>query len=214
MLPSCLALSALLMLQACTNAPSKEQQAKDSLAAAQKTVEEKKMQAFKQMLAKFKTLALPINMQPFKMQDDLGTQYILASDTLFINTEYKDTSVGKVYAYGMLPDTAETYKLIYFLPAEIYVPMIATFDKAANKIDDKPLYMGYCGSDCCFTCTESITIDAAMNIRSEDDISSCECDGGGPKPSTMKHYKLYKTGSIDKNGKVTLSEMKREDFKQ
>jgi len=132
---------------------------------------------------------------------------IYGIDSAFIKTEFKDTSLDKVYAYRLLPDTLNSYKLIWMEPAEILIPVLTTFSKSGKKISEELLSVGQCGTDCCFSCNETIIIHQDMSIYSVDSIRSCTCDSLGPKENTMQKYVLMKTGRILSDGKIQLSPM-------
>ncbi|HAT79849.1 MAG TPA: hypothetical protein DCS17_00020, partial [Flavobacterium sp.] len=57
------------------------------------------------------------------------------------------------------------------------------------------------------TCQETIKIYKDLKIYSVDSIQSAECDSLGPKESTLRKYIHFKNGSINKKGKVNISQI-------
>jgi hypothetical protein len=106
----------------------------------------------------------------------------------------------------MLPDTENSYKIIWLAPAEVEIPILTTFTKDGKKIKEEQLGVGGCGSDCGFSCKEFITINKELTIFSRDSINSTDCDtSGNPMENTTKKYISYKTGKIMKDGKIRMS---------
>jgi hypothetical protein len=166
--------------------------------------------SFRRFLAKFKLLKLPLLLNAANTQNTAGLAFIYGGDTAYINTPFKDTTMDKVYAFGLLPDTLNSYKVIWLTPTEINLPVLTVFSKTGKKISEQELSLGKCGSDCCFSCNEVMRISKKLELLSEDSISSCECDSLGPKESTRTSYVLYKTGKIEPSGHILFSQiMKR-----
>ncbi|HAH54184.1 MAG TPA: hypothetical protein DCM02_02570 [Flavobacterium sp.] len=162
---------------------------------------------FKSFIKKFKVLTLPLIINPMEIQDVENLTPLTKSDFRFINIHDIEPDLDKIYPYGILSDTLETYKIIYLFPSEIYLPRIATYKKNGEKISDENLSVGDCGSDCGFTCKETIKIYKDLKIYSVDSIQSAECDSLGPKESTLRKYIHFKNGSINKKGKVNISQI-------
>jgi len=159
---------------------------------------------FKLFIGKFKMLALPVEIRAGRF-NERDSRELDSADNTFI--KYKDP--GKLYAYGMLPDTAESYKIIWLQPADDYIPILTTFTKTGKKISQEYIGIGQCGPDCCYSCTEYMIIKKDLSIYTVDSIKSCECDSTGPKENTMSKTMLYKTGRILSGGKIKLSEVKQ-----
>ncbi|GAC1309002.1 MAG: hypothetical protein NVSMB24_23700 [Mucilaginibacter sp.] len=159
--------------------------------------------AFLNFLKKFKILSLPLTIRT--LETGGGTsQKLNVKDNVFIKSEYPD----EIYAYGILPDTANIYKVIWLQPAEMEVPVLTTFTKNGKKINEEYLGVGGCGSDCGFSCSEFITINRDFTIFSGDSVESTDCDtSGNLKPNTTKKYIRYKTGKVLKSGKIKMSEI-------
>lgn len=113
----------------------------------------------------------------------------------------------KAFAYGILPDTLQNYKVIWLWPAEQYIPVLTTFSKSGRVIAQERPGIGMCGSGCCYFCKELITIHEDYTIYASDYIQRCECDSTGPIDSTTRRFIYYKTGRIETNGAIRLSNM-------
>jgi len=162
---------------------------------------------FNKFIGKFRPLRLPLTIKTFQ-QNGYNTLPVLSgSDTNYIKTPYPN----KLYAYGLLPDTTDSYKIIWLSPAELYVPVLTTFTKRGQKVSEEYLGVGQCGSDCCYECNETITINTDLSIYSADSIKSCECDSTGPRLNTMKKYTLYKTGKIAAGGRLTFTDILKKE---
>lgn len=161
---------------------------------------------FKTFINKFKILEVPLTIEPLKIQDGNFTQ-LTKTDFKFINLHDIDPNLDNIYAYGILPDTLESYKVIYLFPSEIRLPIMATYSKNGKKISEEGLSVGDCGSDCGFTCNEYIKIYSDLKIYSVDSIQSYECDSLGIKENTLKKYTRFKNGSINKKGQIIMSQI-------
>ena len=203
----------LLVFSLGCNAPQTgSQQHTDSSKIDASTEYDSSTKNFRRFLAKFQTTELPLIIRPFDEQEKYDRlPLIYGADSLFIHTEYKDTSLNKVYAYWILPDTINSFKVIWMEPAESSIPVLTTFSKSGNKISEESLTLGQCGTDCCFTCNETIIIYKDLSIYSADSIKSCTCDSTGPKANTMVKYVMMKSGQISGDGKIELSKMTRKE---
>lgn len=164
--------------------------------------------AFSLFLKKFNRLSLPLIINVSKIKLD-STKILTDKDNTFI--KYPDS--GTLYAYGMLSDTTDTFKILWLQPADDYIPVITTFTKDGQKIDSKYVGVGGCGVDCCFECNEVIVINKDLTTFSADSIKSCECDTAGPKENTMRKYIRYQTGKILKTGKIDISKVLEKPFR-
>ena len=170
----------------------------DSIRSVKNTLG-KRDPAFNAFLKKFKHLSLPLTIKTSEIVTD-AYKKLDNNDNVFI--KYPDP--GSIYAYGILPDTLDTFKIIWLQPADDYIPILTTFTKSGKKISSEYLGVGGCGTDCCFECSEFVTITKDLYIFAADSIKSCECDSTGPKVNTTTRYVQYKTGKILKNGKITI----------
>ncbi|MFA6262104.1 MAG: hypothetical protein WC760_11585 [Bacteroidia bacterium] len=159
---------------------------------------------FKTFINTFKKLEVPLIIEPLKIQDGNFTQ-LTKTDLKFIDLQDIDPNLDNIYAYGILPDTLDTYKVIYLFPYEIRLPKMATYSKNGKKISEEELAVGGCGSDCGFTCNEYVKIYSDLKIYSVDSIQSYECDSLGIKENTLKKYTRFKNGSINIKGQIIMS---------
>jgi hypothetical protein len=189
-----------LMLHGCSNNTSKQTKAGSNVHSKVKSL--KTSADFREFLKKFKVLSLPLTIKTLEIVVD-SSRKLNTKDNIFIKSEYPN----EIYAYGILPDTLNSFKIIWLQPAEEEVPVLTTFTKNGKKINEEYLGVGGCGSDCCFTCKEFITINHDLSIFSADSIKSCECDSTGPKENTTKKYIRYKTGKILKSGKIDITDI-------
>lgn len=119
-------------------------------------------------------------------------------------TSYKDKK-ETLYAYGILPDTTDCFKVIWLEPADDYFPVLATFTKSGKKIKQENIGIGGCGVDCGFDCTETIDIGKDLRIYSADSVTYNDCDTNVNKTGHIEKYVLYKKGQILKSGKIKMS---------
>ena len=166
-------------------------------------------QAFSALLKKFKPIGYPVHLRTLDMSMDNVPQLDFKSaDTLFLKTEE-----GMLWCYGLLPDTSQYYALLYFTPADVSQPALATFTKTGVKISDTHIAVGGCGSDCGFECNETVWIKNDRSIYSADSITTNDCDDNGNViPGTTKKYVVYKTGMLEQSGKITLTEEMKKDL--
>ena len=162
---------------------------------------------FNTFIRKFKVLKLPLVMKPMEMQNVENLSPLTKVDLRFISLHNINFELDKVYPYGLLPDTLESYKVICLFPSEIYIPIMVTYSKSGKKISEETLSVGYCGSDCGFTCMETIKIYSDQKIYSVDSIESHECDSLGQILNTKKKYTHFINGVISKKGKIILSQI-------
>ncbi len=196
----------ILLVYGCNTSTKPESNTNDSLKEKTTSIIDKpQINDFKRFIGKFRILTFPIILNDIKIEQNKQLPILFGSDTAFINTEFKDTSLDKVLAYGLLSDTVKTFKVIWLTPAERYIPMLTTFSKSGQKISEDNLGVGQCGSDCCYSCNETIKIYSDLTIYSADSIKSCVCDSSGPKESTMRKYVIFKTSKIADDGKFTFT---------
>lgn len=191
----------------CTTGSSDKVRLIDSNTVSATVIEPPAKNTFREFIGKFKPVRLPLSIDLFQIQER-RLPVLYGSDSAFISSINPDSTYDKVYAYGILPDTAYSFKVIWLSPAEVYVPKLTTFSKDGKKISEDYLGLGKCGSDCCFTCNETVHIYSDYTVYAADSIKSCECDSLGPNESTMRKYVLSKTAKIEPDGKFTFSEEK------
>jgi hypothetical protein len=159
-------------------------------------------EAFKNFLKEFRTLSLPLTIETLAIVADSSNK-LNTKDNIFIKSEYPD----EIYAYGLLPDTTDNYKIIWLEPTEIEIPVLTTFTKDGKKINEEELGVGECGSACGFKCNEYISLNKDMSIFSVDSEKITDCDTNGNFTGKEKRSIRYKTGKILANGKISMSEV-------
>jgi len=159
---------------------------------------------FAQFLRKFPSLSYPVTIN--------GCLVNLDSLAKLSGEKYlPEDAFG--HAYGIVPASDEYVCVILLAQADCEIPVILTFDKNGNKIDEQAINIGYCGFDCGYTCRESMLLGSNNEIYTADTITSYECDSlGNPVPGTNEHYVIYKTGKILSSGKIELSKEMRKDL--
>jgi len=196
----------ILLIYSCNTNTNPESKAIDNLKVnTTPIIDNAQVNNFRKFIDKFRILTFPIILSESNIEQHSQLPLLFGSDTEFIKTEFRDTAWDKLYAYGLLPDTINTFKVIWLQPAERYVPMLTTFSKSGQKISEDYLGVGQCGSDCCYYCDENVKIYSDLTIYSADSIKSCDCDSSGPKENTMRKYVLFKTCKIAQDGKFTFA---------
>ena len=181
----------VIIIQACSTKPAKQN---TNSANASRI-------AFHSFLKKFRTLSLPLTIRTLAIVVD-SSKKLDREDNKFIRSAYPD----EIYAYGILADTTNNYKIIWLAPADVEVPMLTTFTKSGKKISEKELGVGVCGSDCGFTCKEIIDIKNDMTIFSVDSETYTNCDSTGKDGKAQKEIR-YMNGKISNNGKIRFSKI-------
>lgn len=161
---------------------------------------------FEVFIKKFKPLELPLTINPLEIQSEKSLP-LTKTDFKFIDLQDIDPILDNIYPYGILPDTLNSYKVIYLFPSEIYLPVIATYSKDGKRISVENLSVGDCGSDCGYTCKEFIQVYSDLKIYSVDSIKSYDCDSLGIIENTLKKYIRFKKGMISNDGMITMSEV-------
>ena len=184
----------------CSNNKSGNSTIKKEQNTAEDSIELKRS-AFEKFFKKFKPLQLPLTIRTLDDQPSDSSLRITGTDSIFIHSGYPE----ETWAYGSLPDTTSNFQLIWLAPAEISVPVLTVFSKTGQKISEKYLGVGHCGSDCCFSCSETIIINKDLTIYSVDSIRSCTCDSAGPILSTMINSIQFMKGNISRSGQIYMS---------
>jgi hypothetical protein len=125
-------------------------------------------------------------------------------DTLFYTERYD----VPVYGFGMLADTSNFYSLILVHTAENNYPVLYTWSKSGKLLSQQQLLVRGCGSDCGLKyCSYAAHIDKDLSIYIAD-TSRYEgmCDSAGNYIVGDSTFIFSRTGSIDKNGKIKMSE--------
>lgn len=119
------------------------------------------------------------------------------------------------YGYRQIPANGNFVATISLGAADCFLPVLTTFNLKGEKIDRKSISIGYCGSDCGYSCEEFMTIREDYSIYVSDTISSSECDSlGNIIPETTENYVIYKSGQLLENGMIELSEETRKELEE
>jgi hypothetical protein len=111
------------------------------------------------------------------------------------------------FAFRQIPTNGTFIATVTLGVADCYLPVLTTYKLTGEKIDSKTISIGYCGSDCGYTCSEFMRIDSEYNIYVSDSVKSYECDSLGYEiPGTKEEYVIYKRGKLLTTGKIELSE--------
>ena len=135
-------------------------------------------------------------------------------------TEFNDETYNKYvedysYSYKQIPTHGNFIATITLGAADCFLPILTTYRLTGDKIDQKTIAIGYCGSDCGYSCEEYMTVKADYSIYVSDTISSSDCDSLGKIiPGTTENYVIYKSGKLLENGKIELSEETRKELKK
>ncbi len=126
-----------------------------------------------------------------------------------------DNSYFKDYHHlcGQISTNGNYSAIITFGLADCLIPELITFDRNGKQIDRKSIAIGYCGSDCGYTCSEFMMIDKEFILYTSDTIQSYECDSLGMEtPGTAEHYVIYKKGKLTSDGQIELTEELRREL--
>jgi hypothetical protein len=119
------------------------------------------------------------------------------------------------YGYKQIPTNGTYVATITLGAADCFLPVLTTYKLTGEKIDSKSISIGYCGSDCGYSCEEYMIIKEDYSIYVSDTISSSECDSlGNIIPGTTENYVIYKTGELVITGEIELSEEIRKELKE
>ena len=131
---------------------------------------------------------------------------------MFVKSEFID----EIYCYGLLSDTTDFYSLIYFVPADSYYPVLATYDKSGKLISQESLLVSGCGSDCGLVyCSSTGVINKDLSLFCADTVKyNFHCDTlGEPVPSSGMTYSIVKKGKVKRDGKIELGKEVRTETK-
>lgn len=132
----------------------------------------------------------------------------------FDGTKYIQFNEDYSYAYSQIPTNGNYVATITLGLADCLLPVLTTYKPDGRIIDRKTIAIGYCGSDCGYSCEEFMSISKDFNIYTSDTISTYDCDSLGYEiPGTYKYYVIYKEGKLQANGKIQLSEEMKKPLK-
>lgn len=127
--------------------------------------------------------------------------------TEFNGQTFRKYADDNSFAYRRIPVNGDFVATITLGVADCFLPVLTTYKFTGDKIDEKTIGIGYCGSDCGYTCEEFMTIKNDYSIYVSDTIRSSQCDDSGNIiPGTTENYVIYKTGQLKDNGAIELSE--------
>ncbi|WP_181308931.1 hypothetical protein [Rufibacter sp. XAAS-G3-1] len=125
----------------------------------------------------------------------------------FDGNEFKSYEDQYSLSYKSIPTNGDYTAIISLGAADCYLPILTTFKPNGEKIDSKTIAIGYCGSDCGYTCEEFMTIRKDFSVYVSDTITSAECDTlSNIIPGTTEKYVIYKTGKLLQDGRIELTE--------
>tara|TARA_R110001583_G_scaffold412_1_gene3745 strand:+ start:4967 stop:5539 length:573 start_codon:yes stop_codon:yes gene_type:complete len=123
---------------------------------------------FQAFIDQFPTKNLPIKIYGCKDEIlDLPKMDIKLSSEYSKDAEYE-------HIYGVIPTNGNYISTITLGEAECFVPILNTYKLNGEKIDSKPISIGYCGFDACYECVESMTINSEYRIYVADTIKTSD----------------------------------------
>ncbi len=153
---------------------------------------------FKGYLRNFGKSKLPIELKGCVMNSNRLTQF---NDETY-NKYVDDYS----FSYKQIPTNGNFIATITLGAADCFLPTLTTYRLSGDIIDHKILAIGYCGSDCGYSCDEFMTITDDYSIYVSDTISSSDCDDfGNIIAGSTKNYVIFKSGRLLDNGEIELT---------
>ena len=173
-----------------------------------------KVNSFRLFLNKMEVINLPFEYNYNSGDPEFDYGKLKSIDYNSIDTLFVKNRDG-VKCYGLLPDTSTYYSIIYFYPAEIYYPVVISYDKNGSLIDEIRLNLGGCGADCGLErCSEFSHVNQDLSIVSADTVVwEFMCDGMGepiPKSSVIKIDS--KTGHLANDGRFVIDQNNHEEI--
>lgn len=168
--------------------------------------------SFKTYITHFRPLDLPFTYTDSDTTsiDNFYRINIHSTDTLFVKGDY----LSEVVCFGMLNDTSEFYTLVYLFPAASNYPVIATYSKNGEVIDQKDIITNICGADEGLAyCSSTSIINTDLTIFAADTLKYVVIDSLGQLTSKILQTIIHsRSGTISRDGKVTISESVRKEF--
>lgn len=150
-------------------------------------------------LDNFKKLDLPIVIKGCNISTDGFKQ--------FDGKQFAKYSEEYSLAYGQVPTNGNYVATITLGAADCYLPVLTTYKLTGQIIDKQTIAIGYCGSDCGYSCEEFMKITNDFKIYTSDTISTYTCDSlGNETPGTYEYYVIFKEGKLLTNGQIQLSD--------
>tara|TARA_R110002126_G_scaffold291328_1_gene451701 strand:+ start:3787 stop:4407 length:621 start_codon:yes stop_codon:yes gene_type:complete len=155
---------------------------------------------FQAFIDQFPTKTLPIKINGCTDEIlDLPKLDIKLSSEYTKDAEYE-------HIYGKIPTNGNYISTITLGEADCFVPILNTYKLNGEKIDSKPINIGYCGPDPCYECVENMTIDSEYRIYVADTIKTSDCDDNfNAIAGTEKIKVVYKEGKLTKKGVIKLT---------
>jgi len=155
---------------------------------------------FQAFIDQFPTKTLPIKINGCTDEIlDLPKLDIKLSSEYSKDAEYE-------HIYGIIPSNGNYISTITLGEADCFVPILTTYKLNGERIDSKPINIGYCGPDPCYECVENMTINSEYRIYVADTIKTSDCDDNfNSIAGTEKIKVVYKEGKLTENGVIELS---------
>ncbi|WAC03059.1 hypothetical protein N7U66_05370 [Lacinutrix neustonica] len=155
---------------------------------------------FQAFIDQFPTKTLPIKINGCTDEIlDLPKLDIKLSSEYTKDAEYE-------HIYGKISTNGNYISTITLGEADCFVPILNTYKLNGEKIDSKPINIGYCGPDPCYECVENMTIDSEYRIYVADTIKTSDCDDNfNAIAGTEKIKVVYKEGKLTKKGVIKLT---------
>lgn len=152
---------------------------------------------FTGLISKLKVLESTFSYNLEEQNDENCYHTNTNEDSLFANFT--------VSIIGLLPDTIETYKMLYLYPGDDLYPTIRTFTKKGKLIDDQSICYNLCaGWDCTMdSCESTVKLKGANKIERYLRVVTSDCDSIGKKIiATSKTQTNRQIITIEKKGKI------------
>lgn len=156
---------------------------------------------FSELVAKLKILDSSFSYDLMKQDDENYYHTNTKEDSLFTNFT--------VSIIGLLPDTAETYKIIYLYPGDDLYPTLRTFTKQGKLIDDQNICYNLCaGWDCTMdSCESLLTMTKKNTFERYLKAVTSDCDSVGEKISSTVRTQISRQNiTVDKKGKIVFGQ--------
>jgi hypothetical protein len=154
-----------------------------------------KFQAF---IEQFPTKTLPLQINGCEILDLPKLNFKLSSEYA-TDSEYE-------HIYGIIPSNGNYISTITLGQADCFIPVLSTYKLNGEKIDSKPIGIGYCGPDPCYDCVENMTINSEYQIYVVDTMKIYDCDTNYNEiAGTEKIKVVYKEGKLTKKGIIELT---------
>lgn len=154
---------------------------------------------FSTYLGLFKKTDLPIHIKGC-LENEIGLYE-------FDGKKFKQFNEDFSFSYRQIPTNGNYVATITLGVADCYLPVLTTYRPSGEIIDKETIAIGYCGSDCGYSCEEFMSISKDFKIYTSDTISTYKCDSLGLEiPGTYEYYVVYKEGKLLTDGKIQLTD--------